>query len=68
MYKLPNEIKKVLLISCIVAVIITIILLVIKPIFILFFIMGYLASVFNIWKNNYLFSMAVFNPSNSGNK
>ena len=66
MYKLPKEIKKVLLVSSIVVFLISIILLIIKPIYALFVLMGYLASIFNIVKNNFLFAQAVFSSSKSG--
>lgn len=66
MYKLPKEIKRVLLISSIVLLIISIILLIIKPIYIVYLLMGYIASTFNILKNNYLFSAAVFNSFKGG--
>lgn len=66
MYKLPKEIKKVLLISSIVLLIVSIILLIIKPVYVLFILMGYLASVFNIVKNNFLFATAVFSSMKGG--
>lgn len=60
MYKLPIEIKKVILISLIVVGVIILCLVWFKPIYAINFFMGYLASVLSLLKNNYFITSVLY--------
>ena len=53
MYKLPKEIKEILALSLIVIILVNIILLFINPILMIFYTIGYIASVINLIRINY---------------
>ena len=60
MYKLPIEIKKIATYSLYIAILISVILLLIKPILVIYFILGYLCSIINLYRNNYIITKILY--------